>query len=243
MHDSHNKTFRKELVLLDKSNPRSLVSLLPEAMEPLLSALWNSENGKLLSYSEKRLRDHLHVHACWPEPVDERIRLNFWLEYERIQAIEHSKGHKIDMAYVIGHAMAKEVFYKHYITNPLKLVWMLCPPHDLEVSMKLAFTHCMDRIVDVVRKLGEKDEPTKNDLDFLLKTQERLSAQLYGTKVKGEKVTKGEESEPEPPQGLDVPAAPSVSAEDELKRELEALSKIKPPLVEEKPPKVEEVFE
>lgn len=242
MHESSLAVRRKELVLLDRGNPRALVNLVPEPIAKLIESLWNSENGKYLAYSEKRLKDHLHVHARWPEPIDERLRLNFWLEYDRVQQAEIITNQGINMATVIGHHMPKEVFYKHYITDPHKLLWILCPPQDMEVSLKLAFTNCMDRIVEVIRKIGEKDEPSKNDLDFLTRTQERLSAQLFGTKVKGEKSVPHTHQESDIPTGEPEPAA-QVSAEDELKREMEALSKIKPPVVEDKPPKVEEVFE
>lgn len=203
MHETNHKKRRDELVFFDPKNPRSVVSLVPEMFAKRMQALWLSEDAYLLGYTEHKLRGELIRRGKSPTATDARIRLQFWLEYDRVQ--NEPKPREMEMAYVIGFLMAKEAFYIHYIQDNCALAWLLCPPVEYVHALEEILRESMERIrlalqIDVVKANGE---PNGRALAFLLKTDREIFqrwAALTKTKIKiSEEV---EEKEPEGPDGL-----------------------------------------
>lgn len=177
MHVSTHMVRRREIVFFDPANPRSISRLVPELLAKRLRALWESEDAYLLGMGDHELRRELSRRGKTPSATDTRIRLQFWLEFERIQGDEHLKpGVEMDMSYVIGFAMAKEAFYSKYILDNCALAWILCPPVSYVTALDEALRNCMTRLVDVINSdfLGLDGKPSDKMISFLLKVDKQL---------------------------------------------------------------------
>jgi len=204
MHKHNPMNTRKELVFFDPKNPRSVFSIVPEMISKRMRDLWLSEDAYLLGYTEHKLRGELIRRGKAPTATDSRIRLQFWLEYENISI--SPRPCEMEMAYVIGFAMAKEAFYTHYITDNCALAWLLCPPVQYVHALEEVLRESMERI-----RLAIQIEPAKANgeangrvLAFLLKTDREIFqrwAALTKTKVKIENPIEDDEKE-DAPDGL-----------------------------------------
>ncbi len=202
MHKAKPNMTRKELVFFDPKNPRSIISMVPEMFAKRMQALWLSDDAYLLGMPDHKLRGELIRRGKCPTATDSRIRLQFWLEYDRVQA--EPRPEAMEMAYVIGFAMAKEAFYIHYIQDNCALAWLLCPPAQYVHALEEVLRESMERIrlalqVDVTKANGE---PNGRALAFILKTDRELFqrwAALTKTKVA---IELPKEEEPEGPDGL-----------------------------------------
>lgn len=146
MHTSIKFNSRRELVFFDETNRRSLVNLVPEAIAILIKKLWKSDDAYLLGMGETRLRGELIRRGKNPSVTDSRIRLQFWLEYDRAQDSDSKSIPKMDMAYVIGRQISKESFYTHYLTDPCALAWVICPPVIYETSIEEALREATEKL-------------------------------------------------------------------------------------------------
>lgn len=72
-----------------------------------------------------------------PSPTDNRLRLGFWLEYER--AI--GAGRNMVMQNVFAGVCTVAYFYREYLASPTRVAWILCPPVEYEVKIKEALDH------------------------------------------------------------------------------------------------------
>lgn len=176
MHSRNQKNNRKEIVFFDEKNPRSLVNLLPEALGKRLRDAWKSEDAYLFGLSERRLRRDLVGRGKAPSATDSRIRLQFWLEYDRIQVEDALRIPEMNMAYVIGFAMAKEAFYTHYITDNCALAWLLCPPVQYVDALEEVLRESMERVREALDSdlIGEDGKPRERMLAWLLRTDSAL---------------------------------------------------------------------
>lgn len=167
---------RKELVLFDEKNPRSIVRLLPEEIGKRLKAAWETEDGYLFGLPENRLRRELSKRGRNPTSTDSRIRLQFWLEYDRIQIEDRMDIPKMNMAYVIGFAMPKESFYKYYIEDNCLLAWMLCPPVQYVDALEEVLREALDRIRESmeIEFLDAEGKPQQQFLSWLRTTEAGL---------------------------------------------------------------------
>jgi len=193
MHHSPTQTRRQELVLFDTGNARSLASLLPEAFVTQLRALYDSDDSYLLELNERRLLKELARRGETPGPRDQALRLRFWFEYDRIQD-EADNNHRLQMnlVYVIGRQIPKEVFYKHYITRPGKLAHLLCPPTDyvaaLELTLEMATYKMQEYLEDV--------ELNDVSVQRVVKIFQTLLNRYSGVKAKGKVGRPPETDEP-----------------------------------------------
>ncbi len=229
MHISAKCNSRRELVFFDETNRRSIVRLVPEALAILMRKLWKSEDAYLLGMSETRLRPELARRGKPPTSTDSRIRLQFWLEYDRVQ-VENTKSiPAMDMAYVIGKSMAKEAFYTHYIQDPFALAWLMCPPVKYEDAIEEALRESTERIreaiaLDLTKSNGE---PNQKHLAFLLSVDKTLFQRWASLKKRAHFVPAGEEPETgdDVDDGKPAPQDLANAAKAERKAKIEAYRK------------------
>lgn len=156
-----------------------------------------------------------------PEPLDHLLRFQFWLEYHRSQG-EDATRPKINMTYVIGHSISKENFYRFYITDPMRLAFMLRPPVEYVAALRAALTHSVHVIEDVLER-GR----TENVLEFApiaLKIFESLHKKLDKFQDVGEPV--GGRGRDEKVPDLPPPGPVGLTKEQKLKALEEVKSRI-----------------
>ena len=135
----------KSLAPLDTTNPRSLVNLVPDIVKQCIDGIPQEYFGLDVTEYEKEIA---------PGPMltqtDRRLRLAFWLEYERAQ----NRGIEMNMKRVIDSACSHDFFYKA-IKNPKKMGYYLIPPvnyssacDDLLERSILVLGRILDQVVN-----------------------------------------------------------------------------------------------
>ena len=175
MHSSSRYTWRHELVLTDPTTPRSLVSLLPEAMVQQLLLVWNT-HANLFKLSERDLAKELRRQGKTVGPLDHKLRVRFWAEFDRVQSITRDDGQtpKFSMAHVIGNDFPKETFYRYYITDPGKLAFLLCPPTDYKLLLEIVLVQGLFTLLEFVNSLDPNDPEKSKYIMQLIKIQREL---------------------------------------------------------------------
>lgn len=150
MHESNHLAHRQELVLLDLSNPRSIACLMPEAFAKQMQILWDSDEAPaLLGVNEHQLLALLRRKKKSPSALDYKLRVKFWVEYERVQT-DIPKMAKMNMQNILGLDFAKESFYRFYITDPYKLAFLLCPPMDYEKLIDVVLNVSTQKLLEIL---------------------------------------------------------------------------------------------
>lgn len=165
MHKTSLRDHKNELVLIDEENPRSLVRLLPEPFAKRIKDVWSGDNGYLFGYTEHGLKGELFRKGKSPTAQDNRLRLQFWLEYDFVQSENGYHVPAMNMSKVIGTQYPKESFYKFYITDDYKLAWLICPPVNYENALKQAIDTGLQRyqdFLDNVKMLNPDGTPNVN---------------------------------------------------------------------------------
>lgn len=157
MHPSRAEFRRIEFVLEDDTQ-RCLTAYLPDAMAQLVRGLKASENSALLSLSERQLIKQMVRAGKAPDSRDYTIKMRFWCEFERVQ--EESGAHPLsmNMALILGRAISKEAFYKHYATDPLQLAFILCPPENYAILLEQTLMRAMYRMAEYIDKTELNDD-------------------------------------------------------------------------------------
>lgn len=135
-----------EISLSDEANPRSVFNLVPKVVGERFR-LYLKEHGELFNKDEVQLHKYLHKFAQDPNPVDNRLRLKFWIEYERAQMDEASK---MNMTSVIGGICTREFFYDSYLTKPERVAWLLCPPTNYMIKVSEALEYAIEEMRDIL---------------------------------------------------------------------------------------------
>jgi hypothetical protein len=226
MHPFNHLKARQEIVLFDTANPRSIVNIVPEALAVRIRVAWASAEKPLFGMSERKLRGELQRRGKSPTPTDERIRLQFWLEYERMQS-EDERTPKFNIEYVIGFAMSKETFYQQYIIDNCALAWMLCPVVSYQSRLEEALTVTIEKVVAVVDQI-DPSKLRRGDMSFLLKVGADFTRQLYGS---GAGRPRKEETHEVPDTDLEVPVVmnmpPMMTSEEAIALKKKALEEMK----------------
>jgi hypothetical protein len=182
--------------LLDKSDPRSLVNLLPDKMAQSLESAYQEEPG-LFVMSERVLYLELKNSKRQPSITDNRLRLKFWNEYDRIQALGQKE---INVTNVLAGVCSKQFFYDKYLSKPENVAWLMCIPANYQVVMEEALQFGLEQMRDIL-ELEHVDPVTKKVNTKLLELKAKITEMIH-VRVKGAVVQKN----------LNVNATPAQAA-------------------------------
>lgn len=212
---------RIELTLFDPKNKRALGALLPDAFVHQIEQLWQGPNSHLLGLGEWQL---MKVAKQAGRPIstqDHTLRLQFWFEYNGQQESPDRNYPSLNMSRVIGKAVAKETFYKHIITDPIKLAWILSPPQNYMNALNFALMTATNRMIEIcelplVNEKGEWDPATVTKMGRILENFHRYVRGINGDIVNppmegrrpGQRMSERKIEEARPPE----------SAEDKVTR-------------------------
>lgn len=212
---------RREIALFDIENPRALGALVPDEMRVQMRLMAESDQGHLLGSVEYALRRELIRNNKEPTALDNRLRMQFWLEFDRTMLAPNFR--QMDLTMVTGRLITKEHFYKQYIKDHFKLAWLLCPPLTYAMRIEETICYAIDRIFDALH--GHMINPQTQAIDVkvldkVLQVVEKLERIRVSTK-RGENVKREVPSEAQkatqfkPKEEVPAPVEPAVDLEKE----------------------------
>lgn len=166
--------------LWDKDNPLSFYNLLPDNF---LSKLETCPPEYALM-PEVQLQDILYPKQRWSSghdcfPLDNRVRLAFWAEYERAVRTKE----KMYIAAIYTGACSQSYFQHHFLENPEKIAWMLCRPAAYDKKLNETIYSGIDRLREYIARGEVLKRDGTHDPAFVqnvLKIVQFCDARLHG---------------------------------------------------------------
>lgn len=203
-----------EVSTTDRSNPRSAVSLAPTQVGNAIEDAAH-ERPELFLLDERDLYKKLREENAQPSPTDNRLRLKFWMEYDRVQSLGLNA---MGVMNFLSGVCSKEYFYKTYLHKPQKVAWMMCPPTGYLLKAEEALEFGIEQLRDIL------DQPhvVNGKVDTKLGELKAKITAMLDTRVKGAPVQRNLNVNVS--EAAVAKVAQAQSAED-LMRELRDLEK------------------
>ncbi len=117
-----------------------------------------------------------------PTPTDYALRVSFWREFERM--MWRGSG-KITCSSILSGICTDAYFYRQFITNPLKLAWMVRPMQTYQKEMEAILHRGTERLwelieIPITNKKGQVDAKLA---EVVLKTVKQLEDRVKGMAV------------------------------------------------------------
>jgi hypothetical protein len=133
------------LDLWDRTEERAVLNLVPNGVQAaFLDASRRAPD--LFQRDERDLFKELRSREETPSPTDNRLRLAFWLEYDRAQM----NAKRMEMLSVYTGICTKQYFFSKYLLHPGKVAWLLCPPADYETKMAEGLSFATDQMRQIL---------------------------------------------------------------------------------------------
>lgn len=141
------------------TGPGSLVSMLPAKVQQLVEeALFLQP--ELFNKNESELAKYLAMDQAQVTPTDNRLRLKFWMEYDRARM---AGVQRMTLDNVIAGICYRESFYSTYLSKPAKVAWLLCIPAGYQLKTMETLEFGIDKMREILdmdpEKYGAKAAP------------------------------------------------------------------------------------
>jgi hypothetical protein len=168
----------QEIILWDVDEPRSVVNLLPKKVRENILELFQKD-PIVFGLSEHDLLIRMRKNSQKLAAADSRLRMKFWLEYDRAQVDQTP----INISVVISGVCSRELFYGHYMKRPDRVAYMLLPPTDYMIKAKEALEFGLDQMRDILEVRHFKDGKVDTALARLkLSIVEMLEERINGAR-------------------------------------------------------------
>lgn len=205
-----------EISLLDDSNPRAVVNLVPNSVKEAIGD-HSFEKPDLFGRDESELYKLLRENNKSPTPTDNRLRIKFWDEYDRCQA---SGTARMVMANVTAGVCSKEFFYKNYLMRAEKVAWLMCPPTGYMTKA----TEALEFGIEQLRDILEQPHVNLGRVDTKLGELKTKIVMMLDTRVKGAPMQRSMNLNVNTSDKA-VAHAATASSEEELMRQLKELDR------------------
>lgn len=144
----HNSTQDKELPTTGvlTHHPMTILGMTQGLFKQRIEEALNKK-PEIFNLSERELLDHMRRND-YPKPqaVDNRLRLKFWVEYDRAQA--HID--KMVVERVCGGICSDTYFIGTYLAVPENVAYMLTMPIKYEVFIEEALNHGLNELREIL---------------------------------------------------------------------------------------------
>jgi hypothetical protein len=144
-----------------RDDERSLINILPTVVS---NKLIEGSKGRpdLFGLDERTLFKTLRTEKKVPTPTDNRLRLAFWMEYDRAQA----SNKRMEILPIVAGICMPHYFYNEYLQRPEKVAWLVCPPASYEVVMEEGLQFGIEQLRDILEQphvsLNSKNQEVVN---------------------------------------------------------------------------------
>lgn len=169
-----------EVVLLDRSDKKSVVNLVPPEVSRNIEEM-AFEHPEYLEVDERVLQKMLREKGCTLGATENRLRISFWQEYNRAQDF----GVKMKMVNVYAGVCSKIYFMQKIVEKREKLAWLLVPPVAYTNAMEEALMFGLEKIRDVldVKMYDAKGALIMKHAELVLRTVQWLDQRVKGAIV------------------------------------------------------------
>lgn len=213
-----------EYVVLDRSNPRAVINLVPESWVRAIERL-AQEFPEFMDLDERSLKEEIskafkakkiREGLTKINPTDNRIRMGFWNEYNR--ACDRKKPMVMSSVYA---GVCTAAYADHeVIARPQKLAWILTPPTSYTNTMEEALLFGIECLRDI---LETPLRTSSGGLDVKAAELVLKTVQFLDQRVKGAVVQKVDTRSLIMHGKVEVPALAQPQSIEEVKEQLAKL--------------------
>lgn len=194
----------------------SLLTLVPDAVAARIQAAVESHPG-LFNIDERELyKLAMENIRQGPSPTDNRIRLKFWMEYDRATANGEKAMKPVNF---LSGICTKQYFYENYLKNPYKVAWLVCPPVSYLEKTQEALAFGLDQLRDIL----EMPHQAGGKIDTKLGNLKAKIVEMLDARVQGAVIQRSMNVTMTASNKSDLKAFSSATSMDELKQELHEL--------------------
>lgn len=158
---------------LAKDNPLSIYSLLSDTMQSYVDKI----PPEYFALPEKQLIKDVYGFSE-PNPLDEKLRINMWREYE---AAQNRRFKSINLERIYVGVCHKTHFMQAIANNPGRLAYILTPPAEYWTSLEEILNAGVTELLRIMRMPDSGDR----DLDLKLWDKKIKIFQIVDTRQKG----------------------------------------------------------
>ena len=187
MASSEDLVGKYEISYFDSENPKSINSIAPDCFTRHLE---NQHLLDLLDLDEYDLQKKVK-----PTPTQNRLRLSFWREYDRV--MQNGRSNVMVTRNIFRGIMAKENFYRLMKHDVKVVAWILKPPTNYVNMMEEALQFSMHRVREMLEfplfkttvvKKGDKEMvkrvPDVKVAELIFKIMQQMDLRVQGAIVK-----------------------------------------------------------
>jgi len=151
-YNKQSREFAEDLEVINPEQRNSVINLVSSALQCRIDEAIAAK-PELFQMEEVDL-----ARAISPRPskTDNRIRMKFWDEYDRVHSHAtdgRNVGDRVpsmNMTAIYSGICMKEYFYNVYLHKPEKVAWMLCMPSSYTVKMEELLAFGTEQLRDVL---------------------------------------------------------------------------------------------
>jgi len=126
-----------QIGLRDKSNPRSLVNIVPLSVSKAIDVIPDS----IFEMTDGEIRKIGKI-----DQTEELLRINFWLEYDRAQM----GNRKMNITNVICGVCSLQYFQKNIVSNSFKMAYIARPPIEYTLQIEDLLRISLEQMRDIL---------------------------------------------------------------------------------------------
>lgn len=139
----------RNTTLFNSENPVAIINLVSPSIRQRIEDAY-AKLPELFSLDEIELGKCLRAeHSYNPSAVDNRLRLKFWFEYDRVVLYQGTK--KMIAANFLAGVCTDDFFYNSYLKNTVRVSWLLCPPTSYITKAKEGLDYGLDQIREILQ--------------------------------------------------------------------------------------------
>lgn len=201
--------------LLETDNPAAVINLVPPSLKTAIEdAFFELEH--LFHCDERELFMELKRNNRMPSATDNRVRLKFWVEYDRVCSLA---GGRMNMQNVIAGVCSQELWHK-YLKNPYKVAWLMCVPTGYLIKAEEALEFGLEQLRDV---LSISHVLSGDRVDHKLINTKLKIVQMLDLRVKGAPVQRSVHAHVSGAEAKGIIAQGAGETEESLMRQLKQL--------------------
>jgi len=173
-----------ELSLWETEDPRSLINIVPDSLKAKIIE-YSSEIEEYIVMDERKLKQRLEKEGKTITATDNRLRLRFWEEYDRVQ---DSKLAIMKARNFYAGVCGRSNYNQYFLEYPHKVAWLLVRPADYMIALKELLQVGLEELREVLT-YPVQDKDTKK-LDYKLMARKESIWKMIDMRVKGAIVQK-----------------------------------------------------
>ncbi len=167
---------KSEVTVWDQNVPTAVINYLTPAVSNRVKEARESRPD-LFILDEQDLYKKLRSEGRTPTPTDNRIRLQFWHEYEKAMLA----GKNMVMSDVIAGVTSKDYFYDSYLIKDFKVAWLMVPPATYMTKAREAVEYGIEQLRDIL----SEPHTTPKGLDHKLLNMKIKIVEMLDERVRG----------------------------------------------------------